>query len=287
MSNHRDKQEYLLLRLARHFMPAWISRFLLQHGWFIRPGLETADPRAAVERYRVALEKQGFALAEKRILVFGYGGHFGVGVELLRLGAVHVVLRDRYATLDHRRNLDLLPEYGDYLARSQGEVLPRPEFITLLHDDIRQAAKVTRRGIQPVDIVLSTSVYEHLPGEEIDGITAALAALTKSDGIHLHIIDLRDHFFKYPFEMLTFPDRVWRNWLNPTSNLNRYRLQDYRRVFEQHFQYVEIRVMERDVAAFERARPRIRLEFLSGDANADAATLIRLFARPPHYAPGQ
>ncbi len=275
--------EYLLLRLFRHFLPAWGSRFLLRHGLFLRPGLETADPRAAVERYRVALEKQGFAYTEKQILVFGYGGHFGVGVELLRQGAAHVALCDRYATPDHRRNLDLLPEYGDYLSRSRGCVLPRPESITLLNDDIRQVAKVPRRDIPPVDIVLSSSVYEHLPGEEMDGITAALAALTKLGGIHLHFIDLRDHYFNYPFEMLTFPEQVWHNWLNPTSNLNRYRLQDYRRVFEKHFQHVEIQVLERDAAAFERAQPRIRPEFLSGDANADAATSIQVIARLPGH----
>ena len=84
-----------------------------------------------------------------------------------------------------------------------------------------------------MDLVLSTSVYEHL--DDVDGITQALAKLTAPDGAQLHFVDLRDHYFKYPFEMLKFSEAVWRNFLNPTSNLNRFRLPDYRRIFEKLF----------------------------------------------------
>jgi len=52
-------------------------------------------------------------------------------------------------------------------------VLPNPEFITLLHDDIRQS--VSRGKIPKVDVVLSNSVYEHL--DDVEGITEALAKI--------------------------------------------------------------------------------------------------------------
>jgi hypothetical protein len=115
----------------------------------------------------------------------------------------------------------------------------------------------------------------------VEGITRALARLTRPDGLHIHFIDLRDHFFKYPFEMLRFSERTWRNWLNPSSNHNRYRLWDYRRAFEDCFEQVEIEVLAREEEAFRRVRSHIRPEFLSGDADQDPVTLIRLIASKP------
>jgi len=157
-------------------------------------------------------------------------------------------------------------------------VTPAAEFITLIHDDIKN---VVANGIEKFDLVVSASVFEHL--DDVTGLTSALAALTKPGGAHIHFVDLRDHYFKLPFEMLKFSESTWKNWLNPTSNLNRYRLRDYRRVFENLFADVEIRVLERDPEAFARAASRIRMEFLSGDEARDTVTLIRVTARKPRY----
>lgn len=268
---------YLALRLLRHFMPESAARFLLKRRWIIRPGLESSDPIAAATRYAETLAGRGESLRGKRVLVFGYGGRFAVGVELLKQGAAHVVLCDHVESLDRERNLELLPVYGDYLVMQGGDVKPRREFITLLHGDITN--RTIQSQILPADCVLSTSVYEHLDG--VEAITHALAALTKPDGIHIHFVDLRDHYFKYPFEMLRFSESIWRNWLNPTSNHNRYRLWDYRRAFEESFGKVEIEVLERDEDAFRRLQPRIRPEFISGKIEDDSVTLIRVIASKP------
>jgi hypothetical protein len=147
----------------------------------------------------------------------------------------------------------------------------------LFDGDIGDATRM--QSLPPSDIVVSNSVYEHL--EDVDDITRALARLTHPDGLHIHFVDLRDHFFRYPFEMLHYSDNVWRRWLNPTSNHNRLRLWDYRRVFEGAFRQVEIEVLGRDDAAFDRARARIRPEFTSGNREEDAATLIRIVASQP------
>jgi hypothetical protein len=153
----------------------------------------------------------------------------------------------------------------------------RPEYATLLQGDVRDDAQT--RGIQPVDIVVSTSVLEHV--EDPPGNLRALRRLTRADGIHIHFVDLRDHFFRYPFEMLHYSERIWRAWLNPSSNHNRYRLWDYRRVFEENFGEVEVQTLGDDVPAFEAARSRIRPEFISGNLAEDAATLIRVVAHQP------
>src|SRR5689334_18836067 len=204
-------------------MPEGLARFLLKRRWIIRPGLESRDPLAAVEQYMGALLEAGKSIQGKRVLIFGYGGRFAVAVELLRRGAAHVVLCDHFMALDQERNKELLPDYADYLHLENGNVMPLPQFITLLHGDIRDVS--VQEKISAVDFVLSTSVYEHL--DDVQGITHALARLTAAQGVHLHFVDLRDHYFKYPFEMLTFSEKIWRGFLNPSSNLNRYRLPDY------------------------------------------------------------
>jgi len=115
----------------------------------------------------------------------------------------------------------------------------------------------------------------------VEGITAALAKLTAAQGCHLHFIDLRDHYFKLPFEMLAYSESVWKNFLNPTSHLNRFRVADYRRAFASQFEDVEITVLQRQAAEFRLARPRLRPEFLTGDEAVDAVTLIALFSLHP------
>jgi hypothetical protein len=99
--------------------------------------------------------------------------------------------------------------------------------------------------------------------------------------VQVHFVDLRDHYFKYPFEMLTFSASVWRIFLNPTSNLNRFRLGDYRKVFDAYFQTTDILVLDRQEAEFNARRSRIRPEFLSGDVSVDSVTLIQILARSP------
>ena len=268
---------YLALRLIRHFMPEGLARFLLKHRWIIRPGLESSDPLAAVDQYILALEKQGRSINGQRILVFGYGGRFAVGLELLKRGAAHVVLCDHFIALDESRNLELWPKYDEYLSMENGSVIPNPAHVTLVHGDI--CSDETQKKISTVDLVMSTSVYEHL--DNVNAITQALMNLTAPQGAHLHFVDLRDHYFKYPFEMLVFSEKVWRNFLNPTSNLNRFRLPDYKRVFDTYFNNVKIVVIQRNLSEFKAARSRIRPEFLANDDEVDSVGLLYIVAESP------
>jgi len=254
-----------------------LARALLRRRIIIGPGLETLQPEAAASRYRVDLENAGFNLAGKRVLVFGYGGYFALGCSLLRSGAGQVILCDKFAPPDNQRNRPLLTHYADYLALVDGQVAPKNGGLELLEADIRQVVK--DRRMDAVDIVVSTSVFEHL--DDVEGITGALAAITCPEGIGLHYIDLRDHYFKYPFGMLCYPTHIWRDWLNPGSNLNRYRVWDYRRVFESSYGAVEIQILQQDVKAFEQARSQIRPEYISGNSEEDSATHIHVIARSP------
>jgi hypothetical protein len=81
--------------------------------------------------------------------------------------------------------------------------------------------------------------------------------------------------------MLAYSESVWRNLLNPTSNLNRYRLPSYKRIFEKYFSQVKISVLARQENEFKQASPRIRPEFLTGDLSVDSTTLIQIFGEVP------
>jgi hypothetical protein len=268
---------YLIPRLVRHFLPEKLVRTLLLRSLIIRPGLETSDPRAAVQRYVEVLAERGLSLRGKRVLVFGYGGRFDIGLGLLKEGAAHVILCDKYARPDEAHNRQMFAVEENYFVMEKAGLRPRPEWVTLLESDIReiQASKL----VEPVDVVLSSSVYEHL--DDVAGITRALSGLTKPDGIQIHFVDLRDHFFKYPFEMLRFSESTWRNWLNPSSNHNRYRLWNYHQAFAACFAQVEVEVLSREVEAFQKVKPYLRPEFMSGNLDDDTVTLIRVIAARP------
>ena len=268
---------YLLPRLTRHFLPEKLVRFLLLHEWIIRPGIETSNPSAAVKRYADVLSTRGSSFWGKRVLVLGYGGRFDVGFSLLKEGASHVILCDKYAPPDEPHNLRRFGSEEKYFVVEKSGLRPRKEWMTLVQTDIRDIQK--RGEIEAVDIVLSSSVYEHL--DDVEGITRTLADLTKLDGLQIHYVDLRDHFFKYPFEMLRFSESTWRAWLNPSSNHNRYRLWNYRKAFRACFREVEIEILTYEEESFRSLRPYIQPEFISGNTEEDAAGTIRVVVSEP------
>lgn len=268
------KAMYVLPRVVRHFLPEKVTRALLLRGMIIRPGLETRAPEEAAARYARDLKAAGLDINGKHILVFGYGGRFGLACHLLKMGARHITLCEYAAQPDEKANAGLLPEFENYLNRDIGRTLPKNEWITLLQGDIREIAR--EQGAKKADIVCSTSVFEHL--EDPCGVIDALIALTSDGGTHIHYIDLRDHFFKYPFEMLTFPEKTWKNWLNPTSNLNRWRFPQYDRLFRERFDQVEMLIIERNEPAWNEMKNKVLPEFKTEDLQADAITQIRVIS---------
>jgi 2-polyprenyl-3-methyl-5-hydroxy-6-metoxy-1,4-benzoquinol methylase len=124
---------------------------------------------------------------------------------------------------------------------------------------------------------VSTSVFEHVA--DVESNIAACAQITRPGGLNIHEIDLRDHYFKYPFEMLCHSEKVWKKWLNASNNLNRWRLPEYEAAFVRHFEDVEVQVRLRLATQFAAAKQRILEQFRTGDDDADAVGLIVIEAR--------
>lgn len=266
--------DYLALRLARRFAPESVVRFILDRRLGIVPGTETSNPALAARRYQETIAQSGRQLDGASVFILGYGGYYGMAVELLRAGARHVTVCDPYAVEKQESNLALAQKNPRFF--DPGGHSPKPEYITTIHEDVRRFAE---RGRPNFDLILSWSVFEHLA--DPPSIVAALGHITADDGYNLHFIDLRDHFFKYPFEMYCHSEKRWKRWLNPSSNLNRWRSWQYDTAFRAYFKRVRIFSIELDMEAFLQAKDRMHSEFISGDDEVDAATRIQISVSKP------
>lgn len=264
--------DYVALRLIRRHLPTSVVRLMLRRRIVIKPGLETTDPSAAIQRFLDAIAAAGCSIQGRRVLIFGYGGNYGVGAGLLRAGAKHVVLVDPYAEPAREANR-VLAEGSPYFTVLGSEVRPVAEWMTVVDGPV---AEYVARGGERVDLVLSNSVLEHVG--DVAAAIPELARATAPGGHHFHFVDMRDHYFKHPFEMLCYREAVWRGLLNPGSNLNRLRSRDYERIFRASFPRVTIQPLAVDLPAFRAARARIRPEFLTGSEEQDAVTRIFVHA---------
>ena len=97
-------------------------------------------------------------------------------------------------------------------------------------------------------------------------------------------IDLRDHLFDTPFEMLTCSDRTWDRWLDPKSrfHLNRWRLEDYLRAMRKaNFAEIDYQSLQKDEAELMEIWPRLHRRFREMDPDLLSIMVVHLYARKP------
>lgn len=264
--------DYAVMRLTRRLLPEQVVSWFKARRLFLVPGLETRLPGQAVDRYLGVLANAGADIEGRKVLVLGYGGSFGVGIELLRRGARHVSLLDPYARPSRVENERFLTTAPEYVSESKGRIVVDGERLSILDED---ACSLADRIRGEFDVVLSSSVLEHVV--QLESLVGCLRRLTSQDGVGGHIVDLRDHYFKYPFEMLCYSDRTWTQLLEPSTRLSRNRLWDYEATFSKYFRQVSIDVLESDPEELARVKDRIRPKFLSGDERRDCATKIAVY----------
>jgi hypothetical protein len=114
--------------------------------------------------------------------------------------------------------------------------------------DIRyRIGNAGRSGLPPqsVDLIASDVVLEYLTPEQLSEMFQEFRRIAAPDAVMSHSIALGDQYSSFdpeitPFNFLRYSDRLWR-WLNnPIIPLNRLRISDYRRFFnESRFQIVD------------------------------------------------
>lgn len=242
--------EYVLLRLIRRFL--FTDPFLLRFGRWIphyNTNANQADGGAVVEVYERFLPRVGVPLPPKGlILEVGAGATNSVGYAMAERGwgggQGRVMLFEPFVHLDESLDTRLRRQ-------KSSQVLGRVDRVTSLH------------GVpdSSVALVLSTSVLEHVRQPDI--LLGELRRVLAPDGVMLHVVDYRDHFFKYPYHFLLFRNKTWNRWLDP-GDLPRWRLGDHVRQFEANAFTVEILESESLTDAFDRVAPRISADFDSG-----------------------
>lgn len=117
---------------------------------------------------------------------------------------------------------------------------------------------------ESVDYHISTTVFEHIPGEDIERILKEAKRILKKDGIAVHFIDLSDHFQHQDkritrINFLRYSDKEWDKIAgNQFAYCNRLRASDYFRLFEES----GFDVCRKEVQEDKKARESMRNGFV-------------------------
>ncbi len=250
------------MRLARRFV---FSDSLLRHiGRFIpyyQTNVGVVDPASIASLFLKHLDDLRVSLEGKTILEIGCGQTMAVGYALAASRGCNVIGYEPYVpfnpALDTRLKATLFCQ----------SLSSAPT--------VRWTSDLGSISPTSIDIVVSNSVLEHVT--DVDCLLADLDPLLVPEAIHLHQIDYRDHFFKYPYEFLTFNQRIWNRWLNP-GDLPRLRLDDHIARFHTAGWEVSIRERDEDPTAFQRVESRLHPDFASRSALAQRTTRALLSA---------
>ena len=239
---------YVAARLARRCLPTTVPSGLRRLLPFLDGNFGASNGAGLVGLYSHHLggRRPGWP-GGLTVLEVGVGSTNGSCYELAALGARRVLALEPYVALAVERDAAQLratvrPGVGaEQLAERVGR--------------IGEAASLETGS---VDCVLSNSVLEHVA--EPERLARELARVLAPGGFMLHVVDYRDHFFRYPYHFLQWSRTTWNRWLNP-GDLPRWRLGDHRAAFERAGLRVEILMAQPIPDAFARMRQSVHAEF--------------------------
>lgn len=243
--------EYVALRVIRKFLFPQDLHRLGRYLPFYRTNLGESQPSQISNLYIKWLGEVQRAVTGQHIAEVGSGATNAVGYALICAGAEQVWCVEPFVEFDAIEDASLL----DYLARMHGR---KPSEIA---NSVTRCASLAAVGEGNADIILSHSVLEHVG--DLVGLLSNMRAALCRNGVMLHIVDYRDHFFKYPLHFLQFSKQTWERFLNP-GDLPRWRLGHHlSAMFDAGF---DARVIDQEADANEFARIR---KYISSDFDVD------------------
>jgi SAM-dependent methyltransferase len=261
--------EYIALRLARRFL--FRDEFLLRFGRLIphyRVNRNQADPRPLVADYSRHLADRGFSAAGRRILEVGTGATDSTGYEFAaQFQPAEMLMLEPFVAFAADEDQRLL----ESIATRHGLAAPR------LKSSVRHLHRFSDIPDRSVDLIVSSSVLEHVG--DPPALFRECGRVLRPGGAMLHLVDYRDHFFKYPYHFLQFSQRTWNRWLNP-GDLPRWRVYDHLQALTAAgFQPTLLRA-DRDDAAFARIAPHLSADFQANDPLLPVSYAVIWAGRP-------
>ena len=253
--------EYIPLRLVRRFVLS--DRLLLRFGAFVpyyRMNLNQAAPARLVDDYARHLASANCNPSNCRILEIGVGRTNSVAYEMAaRFAPTAFTAFEPFVEFAPGEDKALLSRIAERHSRPAEDLRSR-------------ILRVTRLGELPtgsVDLVLSGSVLEHV-GDPL-ALFSELHRILAPGGAMLHLVDYRDHFFKYPYHFLQFSKASWNQWLNP-GDLPVWRLYDHMDQLAASGFSVRVLEQTRDRIAFAAIAHRVSSDYRRGDDRIQVAT---------------
>lgn len=270
----RRNPAYIGARLVRRMLPEIIAHRLLS-----KRHLSPKDIYESISRtYARAINQSGLAesfgeAASLTVLEAGTGFYNPAAAPLLLSGVRRLILLEPfigpnpdYARFRERFDalLRLAREDPDYpLARyDAAHTAAGPDGLPDRIELSRRLWEDTGLPSNSIDGIFSASVLEHL--RDPDAVLRECARILRPGGFMVNAIDMRDHFFRYPFEMLKYSQSGWK--LLTTSRggsgyQNRWRIGHWLDALSRHgFESTVVQSSEFQELA-ERERPYFDPEF--------------------------
>jgi Methyltransferase domain len=133
-----------------------------------------------------------------------------------------------------------------------------------------------------VDIIVSRTVFEHIPPEALAYYLTAFHQLLRPGGMMCHFIDHSDHWQHHDaglsrINMLRYEDSIWWRLMCRHEYMNRLRHSDYVALFEEHgWETVGVEAIIDEKAAADLRSLRLAARFRDRPAE-DLATLRSVF----------
>ncbi|WP_243311788.1 class I SAM-dependent methyltransferase [Fundidesulfovibrio agrisoli] len=262
MSMIWSNMEYVPLRLIRRFLlsGAALDKLggILPY-WRVNAAL--GDPEAVVKGYAELAAEAWKPLEGLRAVELGCGATNATGYAWTALFGGSWTGVEPYALFDPGRDAALLERVRVHFPQAGPQNVRRLRDFSLLPE-------------ASADVIVSNSVLEHV--RDPLGLMRQCRRVLAPGGFMLHKVDYRDHFFKYPFQFLTFPRAIWENLLDP-GDLPRNRLDDHLQALGDAGFAAKVLRRETDKRAFRAVEPFLDREFAGRDPDMLATTVASIF----------
>ena len=240
-----------------------------------------------IEMARWILEMGG-KVEGKTVFEVATGHNPIVPIGFFLCGAGEVITVDLHRRLDlgilkkslvwMSENRDEICRYYDGVANPQiTQIIERMDLINRLKEmpekflseaNIQYLAPADAANIDlpdaSVDYHISTTVFEHIPGEDIKRILKEARRILKNDGIAIHFIDLSDHFQHQDksitsVNFLRYSEKEWNKIAgNEFAYCNRLRASDYLALFKE----AGFDVCRKEATVDDEARKNMEVGFI-------------------------